>query len=159
MAAGTLLFGLALFILIALIVSLPLVGRKRPAVRPTSRREVLERERESVVREIRELDFDYRTGKVSDEDYKRLREARVAHGAALLRELASLEKGELYDPERAIEEQVMRLRTVLSSNGKPGVALATCPQCGQPVRPNDRFCPQCGARLRPQQDEAILSTE
>jgi len=65
----------------------------------------------------------------------------------------------LYDPERAIEEQVMRLRTVLSSNGKLGVALATCPQCGQPVRPNDRFCPQCGARLRPQQDEAILSTE
>jgi rubrerythrin len=156
MAAGTLLFGLALLILVVLVVSWPLFGRKRPAVRPASRRESLEREREAIVREIRELDFDYRTGKVNDEDYRRLREARVARGAAILRELADLEQGTVLDPEQAIEEQIARLRTVLTSNGKSPIA---CPQCGQPVRPSDRFCPQCGAQPRAQQGEAVFGAE
>ncbi len=159
MALGTLLFGLALFILVALVVGWPLLGRKRPAVRPISRRDALERERESIVREIRELDFDYRTGKISAEDYKQLREARLARGALILRELAALEQDPLSDLAQAIEAQVARLRTVSASDGKSQTAPGACPQCGQPVRPGDRFCPQCGAQLHPRPSKITVGAE
>jgi len=159
MALGTLLFGLALFILVVLVVSWPLFGRKRPAVRPMSRRDALEHERESIVREIRELDFDYRTGKVNTEDYKQLREARLARGALILRELAALEGNANSDPEQAIEAQVARLRTVSASDGKSQAAPSACPQCGEPVRPGDRFCPQCGAPLQLKPSKAAIGAE
>jgi NADH pyrophosphatase NudC (nudix superfamily) len=156
MAVGTLLFGLALFILIALVVSLPFFDRQRPAVRPISRREELEQERASIIREIRELDFDHRTGKVNDEDYKQMREARLARGALILRELAALKNSESPDPERTIEAEVARLRTALIANGKAQGASTACPHCNQPVRSGDKFCPQCGARLRPQQEGVVV---
>ena len=44
-------------------------------------------ERAAVVRTIRELDLDYRTGKLNEADYKGLREAQVQRGADTLREL------------------------------------------------------------------------
>ena len=159
MALGTLLFGLALFILVVLVVSWPLFGRNRPAVRPMSRRDALEHERQSIVREIRELDFDYRTGKINAEDYKQLREAHLARGALILRELAALEHDALSDPEQAIEAQVARLRTVSASDGKSQAAPSACPQCGQPVRQGDKFCPQCGAQLHPIPSKAAVGAE
>lgn len=151
MPLGTLFLGLALLIVVVIVVALPLLDRKTPAIQPPSRREALEQERRAIISAIRELDFDFRTGKIGEADYKLLREARVARGAQILRELAELDETE-DDVEADIEAQVARLRTVRAADGqaragRPGTV--TCPSCGHVAGANDKFCPQCGQRLDP----------
>ncbi|PJF47162.1 MAG: hypothetical protein D6709_01710 [Chloroflexi bacterium] len=159
LSLGTLLLGLALLIIVALVVALPLFDRKTPAIELPSRREALAQERRAVISAIRELDFDYHTGKISAEDYKRLREARVARGAQILRELAELaDEHGATDVEAEIEAQVARLRKVATSDGR-APARAVCPSCSRVVGADDKFCSQCGRRLQPRQSEAVASAE
>ena len=87
MAFGTLLLALALLILVGLLIALPLTDKKVPAVLPPTRRQQLEEARVEIIRGIRELDFDYKTGKLNNDDYKTLREAQVAQGAAILQQI------------------------------------------------------------------------
>jgi hypothetical protein len=105
MPLGTLLLTLALFLLIALLIGIPLLDKKAPAVPPSSPKAQLEAERISVVRSIRELDFDHKTGKMNDDDYKALRESWVKRGAELLRELDQL-KGSQADVDDEIEDAI-----------------------------------------------------
>lgn len=49
MSPGTLLLGLALLIILALVVALPLFDRKTPSIEPPSQRETLEQERRAVI--------------------------------------------------------------------------------------------------------------
>ncbi|MDW8394890.1 MAG: hypothetical protein RMM31_01455 [Anaerolineae bacterium] len=96
---GTLLLGLAVLVLTAMIVALPLFDRKAPAVRPPTPREALEMEHETIVRNLRELDFDYRTRKINEEDYRQLRAALIQRGAEVLRGLRSAR-------ERDVDEEI-----------------------------------------------------
>jgi len=165
MPIGTLLLSLALLVMVAIIVALPLLGRKMPAVKPPSRREVLEQERRAVISAIRELDFDHRTGKIAEEDYRRLREVQVARGAQILRELDALSAGDAPDGtheiDSEIEARVARLRTVIQTGNRQGSAhtgKTTCPGCGYRAGVGDKFCPQCGQRLGAQQSSAAAVT-
>ena len=138
---GTYLFALALLLVFGLVIALPLFDRKRPAVQPMSRRDALQQERQDIVRAIRELDFDHRTGKINDDDYKRVREEHVQRGAAVLRELSALSHADI---DAEIEAKVAVLR------GSPNDANALqCPKCHATVSASDKFCPQCGHALTP----------
>ncbi len=158
MPLGTLLLGLALLIIIVVVVALPLLDRKTPAIQPPDRREALEQARRATISAIRELDFDYRTGKISAEDYKRLREAQVARGAQILRELDALSNEEAgHDTDAEIEAQVAHFRTVARVDGHRRAEPADrviCPSCGRAAGAKDRFCPQCGQRLDAQTSQA-----
>jgi hypothetical protein len=55
-----------------------------------SEREGLEAARDAKYREIRELEMDHRTGKLSDEDFRALDRQLRAEAVAILRELDSL---------------------------------------------------------------------
>jgi type II secretory pathway component PulM len=133
---GTLLLGLALLCVIGLIIALPLFERRRPAVKPLTRHEALHQERRDIVRAIRELDFDHRTGKINDEDYQRVRADYVQRGAQILRELN--EAGEP-SVDAAIEKRVAALRATSDAQ--------TCPACNKTIHAGDKFCPHCGQRL------------
>jgi hypothetical protein len=133
---GTLLLSLALLCVIGLIIALPLFERRRPAVKPLTRQEALHQERSDIVRAIRELDFDHRTGKINDEDYQRVRADYVQRGAQILRELN--EAGEP-SVDAAIEKRVAALRATSDAQ--------TCPACHKAIHAGDKFCPHCGQRL------------
>ena len=107
MPLGTLLLTLALFLLVALLIGLPLLDKKAPAMQPPSVHEMFEAERLSVIRSIRELDFDYKTGKMDDNDYKSLRETWVKRGAEILRELDQL-KSTQADADDDIEAEIQK---------------------------------------------------
>ncbi|MGQ9904480.1 MAG: hypothetical protein ACUVRU_09210 [Anaerolineae bacterium] len=89
---GTLLVGLALLAFVVVLVMMPLLEPKTPLAQPTSQRDMLEAERAAIVRSIRDLDFDYRTHKLNEQDYRSLRLALVQRGAEVLRELDSLKQ-------------------------------------------------------------------
>jgi len=169
MPIGTLLLGLALLIIVSVIIVLPLLDRARPAVRAPSQREALTAEKQVTLREIRELDFDHRTHKLNDDDYKRLREVQVQRGARVLRELSLLavhdaggDKSLLGtnadgavdavadanhietadEVDLAIERRITALRQAHSSGN-----TQACPACGHTASAADKFCPECGAKL------------
>lgn len=73
---------------------------------------------------LRELEMEWATGKLSAEDYNRLRERYEARAAQAMG---------LAPPGRGVDEDVHALR-----------ARRRCPACGQ-LRPRGaRFCPSCG---------------
>ncbi len=55
----------------------------------------LKAEREAVLQAVRELDFDYQTGKFAESDYRAQREGLVQRGAALTRQIETQEDSAL----------------------------------------------------------------
>ena len=120
MAFGTLLLAFALLILAGLLIAIPLMDKKAPAVVPPTRRQQLEEARVEVIRSIRELDFDYKTGKLSNDDYKMLREAQVAEGASVLQQLDALKQQHVSrnanaDADAQIEAEIQKRLLVTSA--------------------------------------------
>jgi hypothetical protein len=90
-------------------------------------------EREFVIESLRDLDHDYETGKVSEDDYQTDRHALQARAIALLQ----------------TEDAV---RATAAAAGQPD----GCPSCGATLDPAWRFCAVCGAALAassPAEDE------
>jgi hypothetical protein len=85
---------LALVVIIAAVVAFVSDPLRRPqsgpAARPDSRAD-LEALRDSKYREIRDAELDYRTGKLSEEDFKALDEALRAEAVQILRRIDALD--------------------------------------------------------------------
>lgn len=106
---------------------------------------------------LRDLDFDFRTGKVSDEDYPALRAQLVAEAAQYVdREKEQEDKIEALIRARKTKSTHER---VCSQCGKAldrdahfcphcgAQASAACPSCGGTIKAEDVFCTSCGVRL------------
>jgi hypothetical protein len=108
--------------------------------------------RNQVYREIRDLDFDYKTNKVSDVDYNAQRYQLVARGVEILQGLDALPAFEDTPDYRRIEQAVLAVRRGAEAapppqEDSPPSGTGYCPQCGAPFSESDRFCGTCGARL------------
>lgn len=136
METGTILILLAVFVPVVLFVSRPFWQGKPSAVVP-ARAPGLAAEYERALDAIRELEFDYRLGKILEEDYASRRAALVQKAAGLLRRMdeGSLPPSPADDPLEAM----IAARRKLSDN--------VCPSCGTPVSKTDRFCSKCGAKI------------
>jgi hypothetical protein len=86
------IFGLVLLVVVILVVSAPLRAAWRPqGTVPEERRAELEAAREAKYREIRDTELDYRTGKLSTEDFAATDSALRAEAVEILDRLAVLE--------------------------------------------------------------------
>jgi hypothetical protein len=108
-------FGGIMAILVAAVIFAPLVeGRRRGGEGvPDSAGQ----RKEHAIEALRELEFEYQTGKVSEEDYGRLR-SRYAREALAARD----ELGET-------------------------IEAGACATCGSSVKDGAKFCSRCGAQL------------
>jgi hypothetical protein len=101
--------------------------------------------RETVLKEIRDLDGDFAAGKLDESDYQSQRNVLLAEGVAVLQRIDAL-RAEMSaadsDLEAQIEAAVAERRAVT-----PVAATPTCPQCGTEVRAGARFCDHCGHAL------------
>ena len=73
--------------LVVWVVSAPLRRGETPEVADASRRDALEAAKEAKYREIRDAELDWRTGKLSDEDYRAQDRRLRAEAVEILREL------------------------------------------------------------------------
>jgi rRNA maturation endonuclease Nob1 len=108
-----------------------------PAPEPVSPIQHLEDRKQAIYENLRDLQFEYRVGKLSDEDYQGTKQA-------LQRELA----GVLAE----IETTIARLNLVFSKNTpkKPGTvkkAGSICPFCGAEFPQALKFCGECGKAI------------
>jgi hypothetical protein len=91
---------------------------------------------------LKEIEFDRETGKLSEEDYRFLKEKYTAQAIEALR--AEEETRAPDDVEALIAHRVRALRSAAAS-APPGALV--CPTCGPRPEPDAAFCSTCGSRL------------
>jgi len=127
-------FVLLVAIGVAAFVGYPLLeGRKRTAGLGNHRAVDLEERKKAIYAQIKDIDFDYATGKLSDEDYQELRARYKREAASVLREID--------------EVQARRSSAKRGRKRKSASQRRFCPTCGLPAAAADNFCMNCGTRL------------
>lgn len=174
MTFGSIFLGIALLLVVGLFVARPfLLPTKRQAENALSRREALEAQKEAVLTQIRELDFDHETGKIPEEEYDSLRRQYLAEATSLLKALDALRpEGDRVTATDDIEAAIARLRQQpaaaedeieaavarrrkqsASANGRtPAAQTSTATAAGTPKAVQAKragFCPQCGEARGP----------
>ena len=99
--------------------------------------------RDAAYRAIKDLDFEYQLGNLSEPDYRGLRERYRSEAAATLRELDAVMRG-----AGAGEASPGGPATAAAvAPALPAQADPPCPSCGKPVEAGDHHCGSCGAGL------------
>lgn len=153
----TIAFVAAALAIAGLFITRPLfVGEPRriPVSPGTTRRDALLRRKENVYAAIKDLEFEFRTGKLSPADHAELRERYRAEALEILQELEEVE-GELRTSRQAKPRprcSACGHRNPSNSNfceacGSPIEGGHTCPVCNTAPEPGDRFCAICGSGL------------
>jgi len=119
-------------------ISYPFFRRKSPSVGPGEDEKLRElySKRDTTYYMLKELEFDSRSGILTEDDYQAL-EARYKEKAiSILRDIDDVKKGT--DVKEKIEQQVRELRQDKDR---------FCPQCGARCQEGDQFCSRCGTNL------------
>ncbi|RPI91663.1 MAG: zinc ribbon domain-containing protein [Chloroflexi bacterium] len=164
-------FSLAVLILVGIYLYAPFMERRARGVTEEEHElSALMAERDRVINSLQELDFDFKLGKVPEEDYPTQRASLLQKGADILRKIDSLAPassfgGDGQDTEARLEKAIAArradasvtvaeasdddLEAMISSRrkGRKDKSAGFCPRCGKPVMVTDRFCPACGKSL------------
>lgn len=133
--------------------------------------ELIERKDETL-RSIKEVEFDYHTGKLSEEDFERDDQRLRRQAIGLIRQI-EVRSPDLTELDASLESTIESRRQVADPVVANGTAPATqavklasapiaapiaasvaadnrvfCHQCGAQARPDDKFCAKCGTELR-----------
>ena len=120
--------------------------------------EQLYADRERLRAQLRELDMDFETGKLAQDEYERFRARRLQQIEATTRSIHEAvptddvpatapqpdDAGQITDEEleRELERRIAARKHVLEE-----LEALACPGCGTTIDPDDRFCRKCGADL------------
>jgi len=103
MTTGSILIGIALFLIVGLFIARPFLTPAPPAEVVTER-EMLEAEKEALLARIRALDFDAETGKQDSKEWEGEREFLLEKAADVLKKLDETE-----DVDAAIEAAIAKI--------------------------------------------------
>jgi hypothetical protein len=138
-----------------LIVAYPIIAKSRDAeATASSAQEELDEllaRREAAFQALRELNFDHRVGKVSDDDFM-IFEANLKEVAAGT--LAALDDWETKSDLRldpVLEGAIDARRAALLGSER------SCPTCGRPAFADDKFCAACGSALPAEAFQPVLT--
>ncbi len=143
------LIGVALAALAVFFVTRPFRERTFESGRDEIRLDDLAAQREAAYEVLRDLDNDFQTGKIAEDDYRPLRVQALAHAAEIIAQLDAYEKQRADGRQQPtdtwqplpLSKRTRRARPI------PTQADAFCPQCGMRHAPDDAFCRKCGAPL------------
>lgn len=161
-------FSLAVLILVGMYLYAPFMDRRaRNVTEEEHELSALMAERDRVINSLQELDFDFKLGKVPEEDYPAQRASLLQKGAEVLKQIDTLapQLTSAQDTEARLEKAIAARRadaavatTEVSDDdleamiaarrkGRREKSAGFCPRCGKPVMVTDRFCPACGKSL------------
>ena len=107
-----------------------------PAETPPSPFQHLDERKAAIYENLRDLQFEYRVGKLSDSDYQQTK-------LDLQRELA----GVMAEIDRVRGELPADLQAVPAVKAKPAAAFQ-CPSCGAGFQQPLKFCGECGKPMQ-----------
>ena len=133
---------------------------------------LIQNRHQSAILALRDLDFDFQAGKVSEEDYGSLRTSLLAKAAATMQTLDESADARLENLIQARRTQLITgtAPAQLNANAVGGSSCANChaplaedanfcmkcgtpvqrtfcPHCGKSIMADDRFCPTCGKAI------------
>jgi hypothetical protein len=172
MDLGAILVLLALLVGVGLFLAAPLMRRPpRGYSLQSPEASSLLAERDRVINALQELDFDFKLGKIPEEDYPVQRTALLQRGADILRRLDQLQPSAGSGPQSESDASAQieraaaagrpdaaamaaeltddRIESMLAARraGRTAKSAGFCPRCGRPVLVSDKFCPNCGKAL------------
>jgi ribosomal protein L40E len=130
------LCGLALFRVLDPLVRPAAAAQRQERATESTRLRELEREKQLVLKAIREIEHDYQMRKISEADHKELTER---YRARALRLINQIDAG---DDFRTLIEQELKTRLVAME-----AARSACVACGAANEVDARFCKKCGKAL------------
>jgi hypothetical protein len=127
-----LLVSAVLLIAVTVFFTLFVRSKDMPPVEPVSPVRHLEDRRAAIYENLRDLQFEYRVGKLSDADYQQTKVGLQKELAGVLAEMERLGGG--------------RTRTVKQETSEPEPKSA-CPHCGAEFGGAMKFCGECGKAM------------
>lgn len=143
-----------------LVISVPFVAKpfqkvrgKKPAT-PVKQVDPDE-QRLAALTALRDLDFDFQVGKVSEDDYTSLRARLVAEAARTLQDDKNDEIETLIQARKTSKAKAPAcahcgetLEAGIRFCPRCGTAVeASCPSCGKNIKAGDLFCSSCGTQF------------
>lgn len=118
-------------------------------------------QKDTVLKSIKDLEFDYHVGKLSDEDFERfnLRLRRQAIGLIQQIEKLAPETASMDEQLEMLIERKRKVKQTAPVNGhlpapvaRPavpptGAPARFCTECGQAAAPEHKFCANCGSPI------------
>lgn len=170
MDLGAILLLIALLLGVGLFLAAPLMSRSDRAVsQEASEVSSLLAERDRVITSLQELDFDFKLGKIPDEDYPSQRSILLRKGVDILRRLDTLAPSIVPAGSAAADANTRLERAAAAGSAdagsqlddasiesmlaarraaRPAKSAGFCPRCGKPVQVTDQFCSNCGKVLK-----------
>jgi len=104
--------------------------------------DLLQRKKEIILGNIQDLDFEYKCGKLSEEDYQKIRGEMSAEAAAVFQEIESIES------DSDLDALIRREVSARKNKSKAAESTIDCPSC-RAVNPlSNKFCAECGIKLK-----------
>jgi hypothetical protein len=159
METSSILIGLLLFTGSIAYVVLPFRQNRQKTVTNSQGPTQQVGKRNVVLAALRDLDFDYKTGKVSEEDYQPVRNQLMAEAAQYLAQeekeaerlealIQSRRKAQQEDSKCGHCDAPVRAGQCFCSRCGSAVNNELCPSCGKNIKAEDLFCPSCGNALQ-----------
>src|SRR5215831_18413039 len=104
--------------------------------------DLLQRKKEVILGNMQDLDFEHKCGKLSDQDYQRIRGEMTAEAAKVLQEIENIESTK--DLDALIRREISSRKT----KSKAAVQEIACSACGVTKPRSNKFCAECGAKLK-----------
>lgn len=128
-----LLTAAVLLIAVTVFFTFTIRAKDMPAPEPLSPTRHLDERRAAIYENLRDLQFEYRVGKLSDTDYQRTKVGLQRELAGVLSEIERVNSGA---PPTAVK--------VEASKPKPGTV---CPHCNATFPNPLKFCGECGKEM------------
>jgi hypothetical protein len=105
---------------------------------PVSPLQHLEDRKQAIYGNLRDLQFEYRVGKLSDGDYQQNKQALQKELAGVLAEIEDTNQRLGLTPARSAK---------ISPTRRPENSRNVCPQCGARFAQSLKFCGECGKSM------------
>ena len=136
MEISSIIVGVGLLAVSIVFVSLPFRQKRLKTIGSLSPNTIQARQREAIVSALRELDFDFKTGKITAEDYTPLRTQLMAEAALYI---------------EAEEKEAEQLEVLIRTRRAAQQQASKCEHCDAPLQAGQRFCPKCGSAINDEQ--------
>jgi hypothetical protein len=95
---------------------------------------------------LKDLEFEYAMGRLTNADYQQLSAAYKNEAAAILQKLDQVDAAG--NADETIEEDIaLRKSRLYGSSSEETLKVSSCPACGAEVLSGKRFCGDCGHRF------------
>jgi hypothetical protein len=128
-------------VLAALFYTLFIRDKDVPEPIPVSPVQHLEDRKHAIYDNLRDLQFEYRLGKLTDDDYQQTKQALQKELAAVLSETEQTLKSLGLGAVRKQAKPVAKAAAAASAKG------TVCPHCGASFKENLKFCGECGKAI------------